>query len=286
METQVGSVAVPVPPAAQEDCSASVAKPCTAANTASLNAAVAAGTPMLTTAITKLGGPDAATKDLVRRLFLGGDPAATDAQVVAKATAVQAKLVDWRTHLGSVMGAANHRCVKSCDPICDNADAYNQGTGGAALKSFCATYFAKTPAEQAVTMVHECGHGTPSVSSKDIAYGPMRRLDTLTEAEAMKNTDSYVVLVRNLVAPGSAQIGGSDTFAGGMTNPEESMAQARPELDRDVAQLLRPARVRGVHGGIRGGQGAGRVGGSRHRAMGPANDEPRFAHIPRASTSR
>jgi hypothetical protein len=225
VEIQVGSVAVPVPPAAQEDCSASVAKPCTAANTASLNAAITAGTPMITTAITKLGAPDAATKDLVRRLFLSGNPAATDAQIVAKAGAVQAKLTDWRTHLGTVMGATNHRCVKTCDPICDNADAYNQGAGAGALKSFCASYFAKTPAEQAVTMVHECGHGTPSVTSKDIAYGAMRQLDTLTEAEAMKNTDSYVVLIRNLVAPGSAQIGGADTFAGGMTNTEESQAR-------------------------------------------------------------
>jgi hypothetical protein len=225
VEIQVGSAAVPVPPSEQEDCSTTVAKPCTAANTAALNAAATSGTTMLSTAITKLGAPDAATKALVRRLFMAGNAAATDAQVVAKAGQVKVNLTDWRAHLGTVMGAANHRCVKTCDPGCEGADAYNQGLGATALKSFCASHFAKGADEQKNTLVHECGHGTPSVDSVDIAYGDMRQLDTLTDAEALKNTDSYTVLVRNLAVPGSAPIGGSDVFAGGMTAAEESMAR-------------------------------------------------------------
>src|SRR5262249_17322583 len=143
---------------------------------------------------------------------------------VAKAAQVQAKLVDWQTHVGTVSTAGSHRCVKTCDPICQNAVAYNQGVGASALKSFCAPFFAKSPVEQMVTLVHESGHGTPSVASEDIAYSDMRQLDTLTEAEALKNTDSYVVLIRNLSSPGSAPIGGSDKFDG-MTDDEKSKAR-------------------------------------------------------------
>jgi hypothetical protein len=115
--------------------------------------------------------------------------------------------------------------VKTCDPGCSGADAYNIGLGAAAVKSFCASFFGQGANEQKVTMVHECGHGTPSVDSDDIAYGDMRQLDTLTEAEALKNTDSYMALMQNLAVPGSAPIGGRDTFAGGMTPAEESMAR-------------------------------------------------------------
>ena len=105
---------MPVPPSTQEDCSVTQDKPCTAAYTASLTVAVTSGTAMLTTAVGKLAAP--ATKDLVRRLFLPGNMAATTPQIVAKATDVQTRLIDWRTHLGTVTGAANHRCVKTCDP--------------------------------------------------------------------------------------------------------------------------------------------------------------------------
>jgi hypothetical protein len=81
---------------------------------------------------------------------------------------------------------------------------------------------------RAQTLMHEGAHGTAGLETKDLGYGNERRIRTLSNAEALKNTDSYILLVKVLTAPAGVvvPIGFAGDTPVGMKNPAEDRAAA------------------------------------------------------------
>lgn len=159
---------------------------------------------------------DAAAMTLLATLF-GGVPRAT---VVANITALA----------GQVAGLpAQHQCHNGCDEGCKRP-AYNTGTGlgpGGAMMTLCPEFLGASNANwQAQMLIHESAHGTPGLDADDIAYASARQIAYLLPADAVRNTDSYVLLAWLLVHPGSITIGPAtpDTLVA-MTGPEQDAAR-------------------------------------------------------------
>jgi hypothetical protein len=128
-----------------------------------------------------------------------------------------------------------HQCRNTCLKGC-NRPAFNTGTGvgpGGAMMTLCPDFLKSAdPKWQARTLIHEAAHGTPGLAAKDIAYANTRQVRFLTPADAVRNTDSYMLLAWLLAFPGSVPIGPAtpDTPVG--------MAGAEPDIAaRAVAWL-------------------------------------------------
>jgi hypothetical protein len=96
--------------------------------------------------------------------------------------------------------------------------------------TLCAAFFdtSRTLAKNADTLIHEGSHGTAGLATDDVAYAEARMFPFLTDTDAMRNADSYVVLIRLIDAPGSAPIGpgpASRDIVPGMTQTEERAAR-------------------------------------------------------------
>ena len=112
-------------------------------------------------------------------------------------------------------------CHNECDGACERP-ANNSGVGATSKMTLCPSFQTQATDEQAETFLHESLHATPGVATDDIAYGTTRLLESLTGAQAIKNTDSYVLLILRLagVAPMPSPVPPVDTFAG-LSGPEE-----------------------------------------------------------------
>jgi hypothetical protein len=178
---------------------------------------VAAG--WLTSAVAALSAAPLAanTTALLTQLFGGVGSLAT----------IQGKVAALRAHVAAM--PAQHQCHNDCDAGCSRP-AYNCGLGigvpaadpcntrgSAAMMTFCPDFVKAADVNyRAHTILHEGSHGTAGIGAQDIAYQSQRGIITLTPAQALQNTDSYVLLIRNLHAPGSAHIGPAvpDTVGG------------------------------------------------------------------------
>jgi hypothetical protein len=81
----------------------------------------------------------------------------------------------------------------------------------------------------AETIVHESTHGTSGVNTEDLGYGSSRLIANMTGTDALRNTDSYVSLIRLLHTPGSVTIGPAPAERDdvvGMNAAEESAARS------------------------------------------------------------
>jgi hypothetical protein len=69
---------------------------------------------------------------------------------------------------------------------------------------------------RAFLILHEGSHGTAGLHTRDIAYYYQREINTIPQADALQNTDSYTLLIMNLHTPGIKQIGPAapDTVGG------------------------------------------------------------------------
>ncbi len=114
-------------------------------------------------------------------------------------------------------------CHNECDGACKRG-ANNSGVGASSKMTLCPSFHTDSTDIQAETFLHESLHATPGVETEDTAYGTTRLLKTLTGAQALKNTDSYVLLILRLagVAPMPSFTPPVDTFAG-LTPPEEAL---------------------------------------------------------------
>ena len=77
--------------------------------------------------------------------------------------------------------------------------------------------FLDNPADidgNAATLIDESAHGTTGLATVDKAYGHTRLIHALTTADALANSDSYVLLVRNLVAHAAGGAGPAGGVAG------------------------------------------------------------------------
>jgi hypothetical protein len=149
--------------------------------------------------------PTPAANAVVTRFFSGVPRADVNANVSAIAAQVRQ------------LNAA-HRCHTDCDGGCDRP-AYNAGTGlgaSGSMMTICPD-FVTAPADfQVNTLIHESSHANPRESIDDIAYSNTRLIPFLLAADARRNTDSYVLLMRLVHNPGSMPVGpaSADTLTG------------------------------------------------------------------------
>ncbi len=100
---------------------------------------------------------------------------------------------------------SHHQCHNTCDGGCSRP-AYNNGTGAGQMMTLCPGFLEDTnPMSQAETLIHESLHATPGLATQDTAYSTTRLISTLTGAQALNNTDSYVLLILRImgIAPPS-----------------------------------------------------------------------------------
>ena len=140
----------------------------------------------------------------IRSLF--GDPAPKDA-ITANLAALHAKL-------GKILEAGAYECAAVDTPVCSSgALAFaNRKTNKISYCPASPSVPQKDEREQVNTMIHETLHITPSVSTNDYAYASDPLISQLRQAEALHNTDSYVILVRDLansIAPPQARFEGT-----------------------------------------------------------------------------
>jgi uncharacterized protein DUF4157/lysine-specific metallo-endopeptidase family protein len=175
----------------------------------------------LNTAIAALAGPLApATTTLLTQLFGG-------ASGPASAPTVQANLTALRGHITAMAAPGRHVCHDTrCDSGCGSSDAYNTGVGGAAVMTLCSGFINDPSVDsRAWTLIHEGAHGTAGLAATtDIAYRTERRIRALTNAEALRNPDSYTLLVQLINFPGSVPIGFAGDVTAGMAAPEQAAA--------------------------------------------------------------
>jgi peptidoglycan hydrolase-like protein with peptidoglycan-binding domain len=164
--------------------------PCDAATEDVVQDAIDRGVQLMTDALTALVPGDPKADGAVADRF--GDK--------RHLPAVRAKLVTWKDHLDRFV-RAHHTCTNACHGSCASAAAY---THRATKETFLCEQTmtpppdATTAERQALTMIHEAGHG--SLGTQDIAYDRTRLLAVVHKnfAVAEINTDSFVLLVQCL----------------------------------------------------------------------------------------
>ncbi len=198
-------------------CAGGSVIPCGPAPNPFTTAAATAET-LLANGITALGAAplDPTTSSLLTRFFGG----------VGAAPAVKTNLTNLKNHIHTEMlPAAGHQCANLCDPDCGSSDAYNTGTGAGAKMTLCPSFMSEPDVKKrAGTLIHEGAHGTAGLATDDKAYAHERLITFLSTADALKNSDSYVLFVRLLDAPGSVTVGPAtpDVLTGGMSPAEET----------------------------------------------------------------
>jgi hypothetical protein len=87
------------------------------------------------------------------------------------------------------------------------SSALNDGVGDRSIVTLYPSFMNGAIADCAGTLIHEAAHGTPAIETKDFAYKSDRTIEFLDAERALKNSDSYVLLVRLLKVPGSVTAG-------------------------------------------------------------------------------
>jgi hypothetical protein len=151
---------------------------------------------LLNRAIGALAPPRTAAVDGLLSDLFGG------ASGVAAAATIKTNLGKVKHHIAVEIGPAGTvACHTELDGRCVNP-AYNVGTGLGAVMTLCPDFLDNPGAvnENAATLIHEGAHGTTGVATQDLAYGHTRLIRALSTAQSLTNTDSYVLLVRNIDA--------------------------------------------------------------------------------------
>jgi hypothetical protein len=110
---------------------------------------------------------------------------------------------------------AQHQCHNTCDGGCSRP-AFNDNVGAASMMTLCSPGFLtnNNNDENAQTLVHENLHGTPNVATVDTAYATTRLIGSLTGAQALQNTDSWVLLIMRLGSKVATPVPVADKYAG------------------------------------------------------------------------
>jgi hypothetical protein len=140
--------------------------------------------------------PTAAANAVVNQFFSGVPRAAVNANL--SAIAAQVRQLPTR-----------HRCHTSCDGGCGRP-AYNSGRGLGAtgsMMTLCPDFVTASLPFRIKTLIHEAAHANPVESIEDVAYASTRLIPFLLPADARRNTDSYVLLIRLVHSPGSMTFG-------------------------------------------------------------------------------
>lgn len=162
---------------------------------------------MLTTAIAALATPSPATEAHLRTFFGAGG--------VAAAGTIRTHLTNIKSHITNNVKGSKVKCHTELDGGCENP-AFNRGTGSSATMTLCPA-FLDNPADidgNAATLIHEAAHGTTGLGTHDRAYGHTRLIHALSTADALDNSDSFVLLIRNLVADAAGAAGPAGGVSG------------------------------------------------------------------------
>lgn len=193
---------------------AAATAPCAGSNETNFMDAEAEAETMIAKSVTALTAPiPGAMTALLTRFFPGWAP--------ADAATINSNLSNIKTQLHRLRPVANHQCAIIKHATCEaGAEAENTNSGAAAMMTMCPTFFGagKTKKGRAGTLIHEASHGTPGLVTKDKAYAHERLIEFLSLPDALKNSDSYVLLVRLFDTPGSVTVGPAtpDPLAGGI----------------------------------------------------------------------
>ena len=207
-----------VPPAAAPAVAA-----CAGSNETDFKDAETEAEAMIAKAVTALGPPvGAAISPLLTRFFAGW--------AAADAAKIKSNLIDIKTQLARLKPAANHQCGTIKYAACEaGSEAQNQGSGAGAMMTMCPSFFAggKSKKARGGILLHEASHGTPGLVTDDKAYAHERLVEFLSIGDALKNSDTYTLLVRLFDTPGSMTVGPAvpDPLTGGMTAPEKAAAR-------------------------------------------------------------
>jgi hypothetical protein len=206
VEVLAAPTAAPPPVSSVPSCTGGVSTACgaTAFPTAQTRALA-----MVNAAITGLNAPlSANATSLLTTLFGSTAPAAT----------IKTKLTGLRDHITAM--SSQMRCHNACDGGCGQ-DGYNCGigigvpaadpcgtAGSKAMMTLCPGFLSEPDVnKRAQLLIHEGSHGTTALQTVDLAYGVERGVISLSAADALRNTDSFVLLVRNLHTANSVPIG-------------------------------------------------------------------------------
>jgi len=182
----------------------------------------------LDTAISALAAPRSAAVDgLLSDLF--GGPAG-----IAAAGIIRTKIINLRHHITAEIGPPGTVAWHTeLDARCAESPAYNVGLGLAAVMTLCPDFLDNPGSvdNNAETLIHEAAHGTTGLATVDLAYGHTRLIRTLTAAQSLTNTDSYVRLIQNI----DASIAGTPPVPIGVAGDTQAGIPAEP--DRRKARI-------------------------------------------------
>jgi hypothetical protein len=201
---------------------------------------------MLTNAITVLSGPlSPAARAALTRFF--GATAATMPTI--KAT-VRQNLTLLRSHVMVQMNPVStppatpsgapgpgHICANDCNSTCAGTIAYNNGRDAAATMTLCPSFITDpNVTSRGETLIHEGLHGITltgvtdaagnPTNAQDFTYEWQRLINHLDTNTALKNNDSYVLFIRQMLTPGTPveagqPAGSRDTMTGFVANSTE-----------------------------------------------------------------
>jgi hypothetical protein len=196
---------------------------CAGSNETNFKDAVAEAQAMIAKSVAALAPPiPASMTPLLTRFFHGWTR--------ANARRIKGNLDGIAAQLSRLIPAANHQCGTIKYAGCESgSEAENMDSGRAAMMTMCPSFFdtGKSKKDRGGILLHEAAHGTPGLETKDKAYSHERLIEFLPIADALKNSDSYTLLVRLFDVPGSMTVGPAvpDPLTGGMTAPEETAAR-------------------------------------------------------------
>jgi len=176
-------------------------------------------------AITALSAPTAATLGIVSTWF-GATPAGT----------ISTNLGNLSTKFEALVlqhNSATDCHLDDCDSTCSNSDAYVDRAVLPHRMILC-DRFRNDPSvvSRAYTILHESLHVTTGVNSQDIAYAHTRRIRTLSDAEKLINTDSYINLIMQLQSPQDA------VATAPMDSPVGVLSAAETDFARNAIAFL------------------------------------------------
>jgi len=205
----------PIPPGIVPGCVGGPSTPCGASYLTAFPHAMAA----VTVAMVKLAVPSPATLAEVATHF-GATPAAT---VLTNIISLLIKVIA----LNGVHSDATDCHLNDCDAQCSGAGAFVDPGVVPHRMIFCDDFRTEAdPKKRGKTIIHEALHVTPGVMSKDLAYAHTRKIRTLTDAEKLINTDSYVNLITILRDPAAVLAKPpADTITGTANAAETAFAQ-------------------------------------------------------------
>jgi len=176
----------------------------------------------------------AATNNLLDRFFgqgVAGRGASVLSTLLSNIAAIKAQI-------SRINDAKHHQCANLCDGVCANKTiAYNQDVKEKAMYTICPTFDTLDEANRFRNMIHECAHGTSGIitvskGARDFAYRHERMINLVEPSVALKNSDSYALMIMFLADPAFTTEGPASDDTTAVNKPAE-----KAEIGLPIANL-------------------------------------------------